>query len=704
LKNKALKELMILNNLNNNTMKPFSKISFSNTSNSKLRTVAKVAIPTTLSLPKYPFVSTKDALLPLVFEKRVGDITNIYTARGGFNPGITLGEIVEGPEDLYDKDFKFTDWVLADVMGNLLRVVITLNNGESITLPFSKIESVVSTAHVQTFQVETPVVNGWRAIQYLRVLNGCDHIEFMLGLNWHDRSEPNYATTIASVRLECKSEFVIHFHDQMQLPKINYQPMVDLWYMDVVPNGAFLRDGQGFELRGYVLTMPENFINSDTDGVITERVENIAAIKTGKLATGGLGEVNGVYTDLNHGHNWFNRHLPAPTFKEDPLKYPLFSESGIFGARRIGSVKNPGQTGGQEDFGADKGFEATVFHNAEWIQYMKGGQADRLRFFNIHEPDGSKVTKENHPLRKTWNMETFPPLSQDLLGKNPATYNDGNGWKGYDNQHRSQNNLLTYYALTGDELTLDTLINAVEQDFAQARNLSLADREVGRMFNCWAKMLRVLPEAYANKLKDHCNVKVTEFLSDWRGRFPEIQQDPNRTVRVLQVIIDPRSGVVNPATNKIEPTWIPYQTAQLCQGLYSLSLELNDNRILPVLKDLLKTFLLHGCFNQDNTWYVVIFARYLTGLESGRMINPLQFASDEGIPLQPSEYHVGNWQIQVDQQYNHGWWDWAAPCVAISKLILDEETLKQRATEILQWAYPQGVRTIQSASWFATPV
>jgi hypothetical protein len=691
------------------SVKSMTNITFHNSSNQRLMSIAKVAIPQNVTLPKFPVIKLDaNQVLPLLFNSKVGDLTNIYTVWGNFPPGNFSAEIQEGDANVYATypPFNFSNWVLKNPIGTILRAKVTTTNGDVIPLSLGgKLENIRNTQHCQTFKIESPVVQGFKLLQFLTVYNNLDHVEFSLALNWHDRNNPDLNIDIASIRLECNDEFVIRYQDQMGLPRVNYQPMIDNWYLDIVPTATQLRDGQGLELRGMILTMPENFIIDSADKEIALRIQNLNAVKDADLLTGKIGEVIGVYEDLNYDNNWFNSYLPKLNNLDSTIPDSVFLERGIFGLRSIGSGKLPGQTGWQQDFGGDKGFESTVLHDPRWILMMKGVQADRLRYFNIHEPDGSKVTKEKHPGRQTWNMETFPILSTDLLGKDRNQWaGDGTGWMGYDTQHRSQNGVLTYYALTGDDLTLDTLQNALEADLAQARNLSLADREVGRTFNCWAKMLRVLPAKDKERLKSHCVTKLSEFLSDWRGRFATIQGDQNKTVRVLQVIQDPRTAIVNPVTGKLEPTWIPYQCAQLVQGLYSLSLELEDRRILPVLKDLTRSFLNHGCFFQNNTWYVCLFARYVTGLESGKMVSKDEASSDEGIPLPASSYHVGSWEIYLDLESNSGWWDWVGPCVAIGKLILDDNESKERATNILNNVYPEGLKTIQSASWYVTPL
>jgi hypothetical protein len=680
-------------------------ITFNNTSTQKLTTAAKVAIPFNYPIANAAMVVIDGQKYPLVFEKDIGTITKLYSVIAPFNPGRTIGTISEIDDVMIP--FKISKWVAKNPFGTIFRMRITKTDGSEVLLSVGgKLENTTSNTNLMSFDIESPVVEGFKLKQVLTIYRDLDHVEFKLALNWHDRADPSYLKQIAKIRLESNDEFVVHFKDQMQLPNIQYHAPIDTWVMEVVPSQVDLRDGNGFDLRGYILAMPENFISFqdlDAEGDIAARVENLQAVRSGRANLGRVGEVTGLFNNLNYENNWFNRHLPELNINPPNIPYPLFLEPGVFGVRCVGSAKMPGQTGAQQDFGSDKGFQATVFHNADYLTWMKAGQTDRLRVFNIHEPNGSKVIRENHPGWKTWNMETFDITSTDTLGKAKVERPVGTGWLGYDNQHRSMNNITTYYALTGDEITLDTLINAIEADIAQSP-YGQEDREVGRMFNCWARLLRVLPPAYAARLKNHITAKIGQLAAEWRGRFPEVQGDLNRTVRVNKVILDPRSGVINPSNGRVEPSWIAYQHAQMCQGIYTLSLEMNDSRLTPMLKDMLKTFLWHGCFKQGDLWYTGMFIRYRTGLGSGIMPNWNQACPEEGLPLNQESYRLNNWEISVDIESSQGWWNWVGPAVAIAKNLLDDQPSKDRANEILTTVYPNGLRSIESAEWYPVSI
>lgn len=696
-------EIQVNSELNDN------KVTFTNTSREPLNTVVRIAVPYNLRMPNLPSIRFETGVeMPMFYLKSIGDITTIYTVQGEFpaGPNPIVGEIVEGSKrDHESLNFGLSKWASRDLISNVIKLIITADGREITFNSGGNIFVKSANKHCAVFDLQSEVVHGFSLREFLTVYSNLDHIEFKLGLNWHDRSIPDVFTNVTRIRMVCGNEFAIHFANQMQLSKPTYNPLIDEWSVDLVSWDQILRDGQGFELRGYVLTMPESFINpSDAeDPDVKARIKNLAAVRAGFNSLGAVGEVVAVHNNLNHNGNWFNKNLPEfnPEWNQG-LRVPLITSPGIFGTRAVGSAKTPGQTGAQQDFGADKGFHATVAHNPAWITYMKAGQVDRLRTFNVIEPDGSRVTKEKHPGWKTWNMETFDVLSQDTLGKAKMWRPAGTGWMGYDNQHRSQNGVLTYFALTGDELTYDTLLNCLEADLAQAP-YGQADREVGRMSSCWAKMLRVLSAPMVDRLSTHIKGKLDALSNQWRGRFPEIQGDPNRTVRVNQIIIDPRSAIVNPATGRLEPCWIAYQCAQMCAGLYELSLVYEDARLMPMIRDLARSFLWHGCFKEGNQWIPILFVRYRTGLQSGGVISDTSVAPEEGLPLPASSYFTGSWEISLDVS-PQGWWNWVGPCVAIAGMVLDDPQSKARSREIIDTVYSGGFASIESAEWFGVPL
>jgi hypothetical protein len=670
------------------------KVYVTNTSTRPLETVAKIAFPMSLEMPEHPAIDAGSGqVIPLVLDRDVGDISQIFTAKGIFAPGKNEYELINFP-GASSQEFQFSNWVSKDPIGSIPVVIINYADGRSkrmIVGPKSRLVNI--NPNTATFYLESRVDEGFRTECWATAYSQLDHIEFKLATNWADRNNPQYHVNVSSIRIECRDKFVVHYQSQFGLGPVVYNPLIDTWSLEIPIPSQTIRDGQGIELRGYVLANPENFLTEITPE-IRGRLDNLRAVELGLSQFGGVGEVHGSFENMNHSGNWFHAYLPLSINWDQSNRFRnILAIPSLFSPRMIGIANATGQTGAQQDFGADKGYEATVYHDNEWQTYYKGAMIDRMRFFNIHEPDGSRVLKESHPLRITWNMETFDILTRDTLGKAHVPWRDaGIGMFGYDTQHRSMNNLLTYIALTGDELALTTLENALEADLQQARNLDLAEREVGRTFSCWAKMLRVLKSVDRMRLKSHVETKFAELQADWRGRF--YPGDPSKPIKVLQVIADPRSGIVNPATNTLECSWIPYQTAEMAKGLYAMWDVLRDPNMLVMLKDVLTTVVLGGAKLINGQWVPLTFARYPTGLPSGQFISKGQTAPDEGKlieNMEPWEYTVGS----------PGFWDWMAPAIAIAKHIAPN--VRDRATEILNSIYPNGrFGSMDTAEWFCT--
>jgi hypothetical protein len=422
------------------------------------------------------------------------------------------------------------------------------------------------------------------------------------------------------------------------------------------------------------------------------------AVKDGKEFFGGVGEVWGICEDLNINHDWlcFGRFADLPNVFDTHMPNPIYGNS-VWAPRQVGMSQTPSQTGGQEDFGADKGSAATVLHMPSWITYFRAALTDAFRFYHHFERDASPLLRMFHSGRTTWDMETHDSTTRDTIGKTKwAPRPTGNGYRGYDNQHRSQNNFLTWVALTGNRMAMKTLKQCVETDLAQVPNRAGAEREIGRLFLTWSKFMRVMDPYDRDRIRDLMVSKHNNVKNQWRGRF--FENDPTRTVRVLQVELDDRSGIKDPATGLTTHAWIPYQTAMMLLGYYAFYMVTKDASVLEICKQLAKTVLLHGVFKDENNhWNCLTFCRYRTGLAPRANLPSNSPAPEEGLPLDASSYRLGSTEITISNSF----WDWMSPAFIIARDILDEPDLKVRAQEILDYVYPNGYDKWSSSEWMA---
>lgn len=274
------------------------------------------------------------------------------------------------------------------------------------------------------------------------------------------------------------------------------------WTMLLNSQRIVLNDGAGLPLSGNMLA----FISpkaTDAPPADPEDRQDPTVRGIANLQAGAHGPIRGVCLDWD-SHWLAARHVPRfrdgyeSEHEADWRRFLAEQDvpAGWFAARPVGLGKTPGQTGAQEDFGATKGTYAVVDGDARHIQVLEYSvQSELFRGFNHYEQDGSALRVENHPDWTTWNGGTHyhPAVSKDRLGKGPSAP-PGTGWYGYDDEHRSQNNLAAYLMLTDDPLMEDQLRHLVTTDRASyrmrfPRNGYGAARAQGRTAGAWAQFV-----------------------------------------------------------------------------------------------------------------------------------------------------------------------------------------------------------------------
>lgn len=382
----------------------------------------------------------------------------------------------------------------------------------------------------------------------------------------------------------------------------------------------------------------------------------------------------------------FNSVPEKPVTNSGPFMPYSYRTGDIFSDRQVGLTNNPGQTGGQEDFGSDKGSVATVLKMPEWISYMRQNLVDIFRYHHYFENDGTMLLYLNHPNWRTWNGETHDAATGDTIGKTKWALRPlGNGWRSFDNEHRSQNNIISYYALTGDYMVRDEFLHMLSVDMAQHKNRPGAERAVGRLMLAWSKLAKVMPEMYANMFLGLCEEKKNSVANNWPAR--NFMDDPTKTVRVLQVILDPRSNIFDPITGQLTQSWIPYQTAMMAIGMYSYYKVSPKDIDIELLKSIVQTVVLHGIYKEESNqqWQCLTFCRYLTG-------------ADEGKPMPATSYRLDSKEICIGNSF----WSWLGPALAIAKQLFPEDhPVNIRATEALNSIYPNGFNSWLDSEWFA---
>lgn len=687
------------------------------TSNELLTCWAHVALPYSEShkLPPYLRFTPNGTSLRLRAYRRmiVGTQTEIWSIYGSWQPNQKLeGEFSLLTQDESDfeeknKDIILTDWVSANPIKLIPQPVITLSDGRTVKPAVDTRRTVVReiSKAAMGFDVQFVPFQGILFQCDGTIYGEQDHVEFDLTYHWSDRNDPTYGKYIGSIGIESSNEFVIHHRERFGISAPTYTPQIDTWTVQLLGPHE-IREGQGALWQGYILSNPEKLMDAETysDELTQKRIRNLRAVKNGKPFYGGVGEAWGVCKELNKNNDWlcFGRFADVPSNPIPFMPEPLWGNT-IWSPRQIGMSQTPGQTGGQEDFGSDKGSAATVLFQPSWITYFRAGLTDFYRYYNLFETDGSPLLQIMHPRRTTWNMGTHDATTRDFLGKAKyARTPPGNSFLGYDNEHRSQNNYITWYALTGNRAARKNILQAVETDLGQVPNRAGAEREIGRILLTWAKFVKVLDKYNGDKIKELMYSKHTNVKNQWRGRF--FANDPTRTVRCLQIPVDARSGIYIPGTDHPDHTWIPYQTAMMVLGYYAFYKVTGDSELLDIIKQLCKTVLLNGVFKDaSGVWHCLTFCRYRTGIPvkadgTAGNLPSNEPGPDEGLPLEASSYYVGSPDILIG---DGGFWAWLAPSLIVAREVLDETDLKERAQEILNSVYPDKYPNWNVSEWMA---
>ena len=183
------------------------KVNLHNSSNQTLYTVARVAYPLTYEMPLNPGLQLPDGTrLPLIKEKTIGTISNIYTVRCNLNPGDTQAETVGSVEGA-ETNFTLSNWVTKHLVGSVPRIYVTLADGRELLLwgDYDR-KHIRATPHIQTIEFDSFVLEGFKMKLFMTAFTEMDHIEFKIGVNWHDRFDPSYGKQITRIRLECSDE------------------------------------------------------------------------------------------------------------------------------------------------------------------------------------------------------------------------------------------------------------------------------------------------------------------------------------------------------------------------------------------------------------------------------------------------------------------------------------------------------------------
>jgi hypothetical protein len=467
------------------------------------------------------------------------------------------------------------------VADNLREVLVDVSRAGSAEL--SQVENTTARqVWKRTFQADDLWVTQW-----YYVYNSSREIRFSMQIVYS--SDSPSATADLNVNITCGEDFVI---DHADLEGVWHSRGGYLVTEELVDGGAWRCWGR--------IACREKLEPQDATSIEREQQEEeVAAILAGPV-------YGGPYDCWGERYmGWYTPEVSG--VKLNPSRelqvYRRKIESNVRGEfydpRPLGLNPQAGGTGDQEDFGLVKG--TMVFAGfPDYIGLMRHSFMDGVRGVFHLDGEGDFVRAEDHPDWRTWSSKTHF-ASQEKLGRRASLFYDpdwagirssnGQRWTGIDDQHRSQNNAVALAILTGDHMVLNVLEAYMNVDMAMYPSRVGAPRAIGRLLDCWVKLLRVLPEMrerFDRILQPKLNVWTTQLLYH-REEEPQL--------RVAESKSDPRLGIYRPENGWTvpEPAWSVWEHGLMLVGLASACRNLAWNSaLLQVREDIWDTVWKYG--------------------------------------------------------------------------------------------------------------
>jgi hypothetical protein len=363
---------------------------------------------------------------------------------------------------------------------------------------------------------------------------------------WSARNDPRPNRTFQHLVLRAGELVVLDFARRHGALQATQDPITNDWPMLLNTQPLTLNDGAGLPLSGVMLSFQRGVRTSAARLAVpspTTEEGEIMQPAPDLVLERGLRDLNSAMHGPIVGvcHHWEGNWLGNKNVPRLALGATLTAErdwqqfveaqqnvGGWFAPRPVGSAREPGQTGDQEDFGATKGTHIVgVSQDPRHIRVLQYSvQGELFRGVHHYEQDRTPLNLANHPNWVTWDSVTHfhTGVSQDRLGKDPLmSAPPGTGWRGYDDEHRSQNNLAAYLMLTDDPLMEDHLRFQEITDRACYRMRfpqfgNGAARAQGRTFGAWANFPLVTAPADAQKWKHIIDSRLATTRDNWMLR------------------------------------------------------------------------------------------------------------------------------------------------------------------------------------------
>lgn len=550
------------------------------------------------------------------------DVFRVFTSMEGSER--LRGNMIPEAHTTANVPFKYHKWVADDLVALIPDFgVIEHGQAESTIVWTTNADTQVvkmveeSTVHQRWFLRKVIPGKGLVCEWWADINHDDPVIQFWGKIIWSERSDPNRTKRFGHFKLRCGEFPVLDFGKIVGAGapvKIGNK-----WEM-LLGSNIEVRDGGGIPLAGSLLA----FVGPTGTPVDPEPGEDGKDFNSLLAALGG--PVNGVSHSWNGrwlANKWVPRRSDTSQMYADVntewqrFKSAMANTVGWGENTIVGIQKNPGATGDQEDFGATKGIYAVRTKDPKHIQlYQQSVYNDVYRGFMHYDVEEGKhvpLKLGNHPQWVTWSGGTHwhTNVSPDRLGKtifNPF----GDIWWGYDDQHRSQNNLAAYIQLSDDPLAMDIINHMTTVDMASYRirwpeNGAGAARAQGRMAGCLANFYTLVDEGQVKEdIATHLQVK-------WDGITNNNDFNVAGPVKVIGWNQpDGRKPIFDPQGNLL-PTWSVWEHGLALVGLYNAHKANPSPQTESILTTLFTTIVDQGCFEANDGWWLVSDQWYRNG-------------------------------------------------------------------------------------------
>jgi hypothetical protein len=431
--------------------------------------------------------------------------------------------------------FSISSWVSDRPQRDVVWFAISENGAWKLNLRMAGGTMVSSSPVSQTYEIRTSQ-GGYHAVVWATFWTGQDAIDLRGSVLWSDPTVPQWSKSDVTVAIEVGDWPIVGeglaIYNAAKTGFVRWGASRGQLYRGPLPHGVKVT------FRGAIL--PQD------DGRVPVTLEEQQAALLGDsrralLDAASEGQLVGA---AKWDQNWMAFGLvPSIPQRSDPaaVRAMLAQTGKLFDARPLATGDIHGGTAMQPPFGALK--DAQALQGDPWRVLEMDYSADDYcrRGFHHKELDGRRVTKEIRPGVQTLAGTIEPKEGPDTFGKPRGAQPDGWDRIGSrsilaDDQHRSDAYCFAAYALSGDPLLRECILNVMEVDRMRAmpaRGWYDAPRATGRLCQSWAKGMVLFEGEIREKF-------VALALAELTDRERDQQTWNYSPLTVMQTIVDDR--------------------------------------------------------------------------------------------------------------------------------------------------------------------